>query len=149
MLTLTNAKKSSSKEVDAKSFVSKKTKPSEVQEFKGGRMRRRAMFEDDEGMDAAPSSSNTVTNEEVEYDESSEESMDLHPLPANKVPPSSIVSLDETQFTPTSCASQDNRVLFRLQSLLNEVLNLFILDLSSISSCFQGTNYCHQTSMLK
>ncbi|KAG0630203.1 hypothetical protein M758_1G161900 [Ceratodon purpureus] len=55
--------------------VTKKVKPSEVKEFANGRIRRRAVFEDEEETGAGPSG---VDNEEdVDYDDSSDESVDL------------------------------------------------------------------------
>lgn len=68
-------KKSSSGKAYSKAVV-RKVKPSEVQEFADGRMRRRAFFEDEEEGDAGPSG--VEIQEHVEYDDSSDESVDLN-----------------------------------------------------------------------
>jgi ribosome biogenesis protein BMS1 len=78
-------KKSSSGKAHSKAVV-RKVKPSEVQEFANGRMRRRAFFEDEEEGDAGPSGAEI--QEHIEYDDSSDESVDLN-VP-NKVRPSDI-----------------------------------------------------------
>ena len=78
-------KKSSSGKTQSKAVI-KKVKPSEVQEFANGRMRRRAVFEDEEEIEAGPSGLDNQEN--VEYDDSSDESVDLN-VP-NKVCPFNI-----------------------------------------------------------
>lgn len=69
----------------SKTLVLKKSSPSEVKEFKNGRVRRRAVFEDDE--QAEPGSKEGEDGEAVEYDDSSDESEDLDEPVSNKVKP--------------------------------------------------------------
>ena len=69
----------------SKTLVIKKSSPSEVKEFKNGRVRRRAVFEDDE--QAEPGSKEGEDGEAVEYDDSSDESEDLDELVSSKVKP--------------------------------------------------------------
>lgn len=55
--------------------ISERVKPSEVKEFKNGRIRRRAVFEDDEEIETETTMIDNEKN--VEFDDSSDESEDL------------------------------------------------------------------------
>lgn len=69
------AKTSTSAKISSKA-VTNKVKPSEVKEFANGRTRRKAVFEDEEDIEVGPSG--VDNQEDVEYDDSSDESVDLN-----------------------------------------------------------------------